>query len=46
MKICLKISKIKKVLIYPMAFIIDNPETDFELDIEYRHVKRARNKRL
>ena len=34
----LKNFKNQKVLIYPMAFIIDNSETDFELDIEYRHV--------
>lgn len=26
------------VLIYPIAFIIDNSETDFELDIEYREI--------
>ena len=30
--------KIKKVLIYPIAFTIDNSETDFELDIEYREI--------
>lgn len=34
----LKNFKNQKVLIYPIAFIIDNSETDFELDIEYRHV--------
>lgn len=28
----------KKVLIYPIAFIIDNSETIFELDIEYREI--------
>lgn len=28
----------KKVLIYPIAFTIDNSETDFELEIEYREV--------
>jgi ferrochelatase len=28
----------KKVLIYPIAFIIDNSETVFELDIEYREM--------
>ena len=28
----------KKVLIYPIAFTIDNSETVFELDIEYREV--------
>ncbi|WP_428738762.1 ferrochelatase [Sulfurimonas sp.] len=30
--------KTKKVLIYPIAFTIDNSETDFELDIEYREI--------
>ncbi|SFV75407.1 Ferrochelatase, protoheme ferro-lyase [hydrothermal vent metagenome] len=28
----------KKVLIYPIAFIIDNSETKYELDIEYKEV--------
>lgn len=28
----------KKVVIYPISFIVDNSETDFELDIEYREV--------
>ena len=28
----------KRVLIYPISFTIDNSETLFELDIEYRHV--------
>ena len=28
----------KKVIIVPIAFTIDNSETDFELDIEYREV--------
>ena len=28
----------KKVLIYPIAFIVDNSETLFELDIEYREI--------
>lgn len=28
----------KKVLIFPIAFTIDNSETDFELDMEYREV--------
>ena len=36
----LKNFKNQKVLIYPMAFIIDNSETDFELDIEYRHISK------
>jgi ferrochelatase len=30
--------KNKKVIIYPISFIIDNSETVFELDIEYRHI--------
>jgi protoporphyrin/coproporphyrin ferrochelatase len=30
--------KDEKVIIYPLSFIIDNSETDFELDIEYRHI--------
>ncbi|MEA1914145.1 MAG: ferrochelatase [Campylobacterota bacterium] len=30
--------KDKNVLIYPISFIIDNSETDFELDIEYREI--------
>ena len=34
----LKELKNKKVLIYPIAFIIDNSETKFELDIEYKEV--------
>ncbi len=34
----LKNFKDEKVLIYPIAFIIDNSETTFELDIEYRHI--------
>lgn len=30
--------KNKKVIIFPIAFTIDNSETDYELDIEYREV--------
>lgn len=30
--------KNKKVIIFPIAFTIDNSETDFELEIEYREV--------
>ena len=26
------------VIIFPLAFTIDNSETDFELDIEYREI--------
>ena len=28
----------KKVIIYPISFILDNSETEFELDIEYREI--------
>jgi ferrochelatase len=28
------------VIIYPIAFAIDNSETDFELDIEYREIAK------
>ena len=28
----------EKVVIYPIAFIVDNSETDFELNIEYREI--------
>ncbi len=34
----LKNFKNEKVIIYPIAFIVDNSETDFELDIEYREI--------
>lgn len=30
--------KNQKVLIYPIAFLIDNSETDFELSIEYKEI--------
>lgn len=30
--------KNKKVIIFPIAFTIDNSETDYELDIEYREI--------
>ena len=30
--------KDENVIIYPIAFIVDNSETDFELDIEYREI--------
>ncbi len=33
----------QKVLIYPIAFIIDNSETDFELSIEYKEVAHKLN---
>ena len=32
--------KNKKVIIYPISFIIDNSETVFELDIEYRELAK------
>ena len=28
----------KKVIIYPISFILDNSETEFELDIEYKEI--------
>ena len=34
----LKKFKNKKVIIYPISFIIDNSETKFELDVEYRDI--------
>jgi len=34
----LKDLKKKKVIIYPIAFLIDNSETKFELDIEYKEI--------
>ena len=34
----LKNFKEQKVIIYPLSFIVDNSETVFELDIEYRHI--------
>ncbi len=34
----LKHLKGKKVIVYPISFIIDNSETAFELDIEYREI--------
>ena len=34
----LKFFKGKKVIVYPISFIVDNSETDFELDIEYREI--------
>lgn len=33
-----EIKKSKKVLIYPISFTVDNSETEFELDIEYKEV--------
>jgi len=34
----LKEIKNRKVIIYPISFILDNSETEFELDIEYREI--------
>jgi len=34
----LKSLKKKKVIIYPIAFLIDNSETKYELDIEYKEI--------
>jgi ferrochelatase len=36
----LKELKNKKVIIYPISFILDNSETEFELDIEYRETAK------
>jgi len=33
----------KKVIIFPIAFTIDNSETEFELDIEYREIAQEMN---
>lgn len=37
----LSVLKKKKVIIYPIAFTIDNSETEFELEIEYREKAHA-----
>jgi ferrochelatase len=34
----LKNLKKKKVILYPIAFTIDNSETEFELEVEYREI--------
>ena len=36
----LKEIKNKKIIIYPIAFTIDNSETEFELDIEYKEMAK------
>ena len=36
----LKYFKNEKVIIYPLSFIIDNSETVFELDVEYRQIAK------
>lgn len=33
----------KKILIFPIAFCIDNSETDFELNLLYRQIAKKRN---
>jgi ferrochelatase len=30
--------KDKKVIVYPISFTVDNSETQFELDIEYKEI--------
>jgi protoporphyrin/coproporphyrin ferrochelatase len=36
-------SKNRKMIIYPLSFTLDNSETDFELDIEYREIAQELN---
>ena len=36
----IKLKDDKKVLIYPLSFILDNSETEFELSIEYKEVAK------
>ncbi len=36
----LKSLKSKKVLIYPISFVLDNSETEFELHIEYKEIAK------
>ena len=38
MDVTLKQMKDKKVLVYPISFTVDNSETEFELDIEYKEI--------
>ena len=38
MDVTLKQMKDKKVLVYPISFTVDNSETQFELDIEYKEI--------
>lgn len=38
MDVTLKEMKGKKVLVYPISFTVDNSETEFELDIEYKEI--------
>jgi len=37
----LKEMKGKKVLIYPLSFVLDNSETEFELHIEYKEIAKS-----
>ena len=39
----LKSIKEKKIIIYPLSFIIDNSETEFELSIEYKELAKELN---
>ena len=36
----IKLKKDKKILIYPLSFILDNSETEFELSIEYKEMAK------
>ncbi len=37
----LKAFKGKKVLVYPLSFVLDNSETEFELHIEYKEIAKS-----
>ena len=37
----LKTIKNKKIISYPLSFTIDNSETEFELDIEYKNIAKS-----
>ena len=37
----LKEMKGKKVLVYPLSFVLDNSETEFELHIEYKEIAKS-----
>jgi len=39
----LKTNKNKNVIIYPLSFVLDNSETDFELSIEYKELAQKLN---
>ena len=38
MDVTLKQMKDKKILVYPISFTVDNSETEFELEIEYKEI--------